>query len=179
MNTILLLALGALLAAATISDCRTRRIPNKLILAGIASGFILQAAAFISGSLLNTTLIAAVLGCLTGLGLFLPFWLLRTLGAGDVKLLAMVGVFLGPQHTAYTALWTMLAGGVLSLTWALCSGVLRQVISNIHAMCVTTLINIQTGGGIKVEAPAKTGRLPYAIAIAVGTLIEVTRTLTS
>lgn len=173
LHLLTMVVLVVLLIAAITSDVKSRRIPNKLILIGLASGFIFQLLPGAQGAK------AAVLGGLTGLAIFIPFYMLRTLGAGDVKLFAVVGVFLGVKPTLYAALWTMIAGGVLSLTWALCTGVLRQVLINLHAMCVTTLINAQTGGGLKVEAPTKTGRLPYAIAIAAGTLVEVARILTS
>lgn len=181
-----LMVLIALLLVAFASDVKTRRIPNKLILVGIALGFLFQLVGenyIIDGDFFALSfgahgLKAALLGGLTGLGLFLPFYILRTLGAGDVKLFAVVGIFLGPQHTLWAALWTMIAGGVLALAFALCSGVLRQVISNIHAMFITSMMQAQTGGGIQMMPPVKTtGRLPYAVAITCGTAFEIARVL--
>jgi prepilin peptidase CpaA len=71
-------------------------------------------------------------------------------------------------------LWTLLAGGVLALGWALCTGVLRRVIDNLNAMLLSTVVRAQCGAGTTVSPPpATTGRLPYAIAIACGTAIEI------
>ncbi len=181
-----LMVLIVLMLVAVLNDIRTRRIPNRLILVGLALGTTFQLVGvdhimdgdFFMLAFGANGIKAALLGGLSGLALFLPFYVLRTFGAGDVKLLATVGVFLGPQHVMYAALWTMIAGGTLSLVWALCTGVLRQVFSNLHSMCITALMNAQTGGSASIPAPVQTtGRLPYAIAIACGAAIEIFRTL--
>jgi len=177
-----LLATATLVGAAVVCDLRSRRIPNVLLGVGIALGLSFQIVALVGGDPFVNPVGAsglgpALLGGLTGLALFLPFYALRALGAGDVKLLAMVGVWLGPQHVAWTAVWTLLAGGVLALLVALGTGVLRQVLANLHAMLVVFLMQTQTGGGLRaVAAPARvTGRLPYAVAIGCGTAIELIR----
>jgi Type IV leader peptidase family. len=54
-------------------------------------------------------------GGLLGLLIFLPFYWLGGMGAADLKLLGLVGVYLGPQGVLYSALYTALAGGVLAL----------------------------------------------------------------
>jgi prepilin peptidase CpaA len=85
---------------------------------------------------------------------------------------------LGPEHVAWAALWTLLAGGVLALFAGLVTGVMRQVLANLHAMLVTSLMQAQTGGGLGMTAPAQTtGSLPYAVAIGCGTAIELTLVL--
>jgi prepilin peptidase CpaA len=174
-----LLALATLVLTAVVCDLRTRRIPNTLVVAGIALGLSFQVVARMGGDLsVNPVgasgIGAALLGGLTGLALFLPLYVLRTMGAGDVKLLAMVGVWLGPEHVAWATLWTLLAGGVLALFAALFTGVFRQVLANLHTMVVVFFMQAQTGGGLGVAAPAQTtGRLPYAVAIGCGTAIEL------
>lgn len=178
-----LLALVTLLLTAVVCDLRTRRIPNTLVVVGIALGLLFQIVARMgSDHFVNSVgapgIGSALLGGLTGLALFMPFYALRTMGAGDVKLLAMVGVWLGPQHVAWAALWTLLAGGVLALLAALGTGVLRQVLANLHTMLVTSLMQARTGGGLGMSTPAQTtGRLPYAVAISCGTAIELTLVL--
>ena len=175
-----LLTLVTLLLTAVVCDLRTRRIPNTLVAVGIALGLFFLIAARMGGdhvvnSVGTTGIVSALLGGLTGLALFLPFYALRTMGAGDVKLLAMIGVWLGPQHVAWAALWTLLAGGALALLVALGTGVLRQVLANLHAMLFTSLMQTRTGGGLGLSTPAQaTGRLPYAVAIGCGTTIELT-----
>ena len=43
-------------------------------------------------------------GWLVGCALFLPWFLLRGMGAGDVKLLAALGAWLGPRDALWIAL---------------------------------------------------------------------------
>ena len=88
--TVLNLCVGALLTLACISDLRTRRIPNVLT--------FLRRAARSCFTLITGGLNAAgwsLAGCIVGL-LLLPIFALRGMGAGDVKLLAAVGAWLGP-----------------------------------------------------------------------------------
>lgn len=180
-----LLALAALLLAAMVCDLRSRRIPNVLVATGVALGLLLQTVAQAGGGLFGNPvgalgLVPALLGGLAGLGLFLPLYALRAMGAGDVKLLAMVGVWLGATGVLHAALWTLVAGGVLSLVVALYTGVVRQVLANLRFMLTATLIKVQGGAGLTVEAPARTtGRLPFALAIASGTGVELFRMFTA
>jgi prepilin peptidase CpaA len=176
-----LLALIALVLTAVVCDLRSRRIPNALVASGIALGLFIQTVASAGGGLFSHPagalgLFPALLGGLLGLGLFLPLYLLRAMGAGDVKLLAMIGVWLGAPAIAYAALWTLLAGGVLSLAWALGTGVFGRVLANLRDMFLASWVRVQAGAGVAVAVPTSaTGRLPYAAAIACGTAVEVAR----
>ena len=68
----------------------------------------------------------SVAGCLLGALLFFPMFALRGMGAGDVKLLAAVGAWLGPGQVAMAALATSIAGGVIALAVALGHGYLTD-----------------------------------------------------
>ena len=183
-TALILLAFIALVMAAVVCDLRTRRIPNSLVLAGMALGLLFQTVAPSGGGLFNGVgggslgPAQALLGAATGLALFMPMYALRTLGAADVKLLGMVGMWLGAEPVAWAALWALLAGGALALAVAVGSGVMRQVLNNLHDMLWYSLLRIQTGQDMSVGAPNRTtGRLPYALAIACGTTVEVVRQL--
>ena len=183
-TALILLAFIALVMAAVVCDLRTRRIPNSLVLAGMALGLLFQTVAPSGGGLFNGAdggslgPAQALLGAATGLALFMPMYALRTLGAADVKLLGMVGMWLGAEPVAWAALWALLAGGALALAVAVGSGVMRQVLNNLHDMLWYSLLRIQTGQDMSVAAPSRTtGRLPYALAIACGTTVEVVRQL--
>jgi len=81
----------ALAVVAAISDLLTGEIPNPLILAGAALGFVL--------SVLNAGSpgpLMSLAGFGLGMLLLLPGYLLRFTGAGDVKLMATLGIFSGP-----------------------------------------------------------------------------------
>jgi prepilin peptidase CpaA len=93
------------------------------------------------------------------------------MGAGDVKLMAMVGSFLGASATFGALIATVVTGGVLALAFAVCSGRLMRLVQNVTMMFRGTLLTFATGvGGLTVHGGPSAGRMPYGIAIAVGTI---------
>ena len=171
--------LTALLGAALWHDLRSRRIPNRLVLCGSLAGLLLNALIPASGGLFDPAfgglgLLTALAGAGAGLALLLPMYLLRALGAGDVKLMAMCGAFLGPQGVLEAALLTCLAGGVLALAAALAGRRLRRVLKNTCDMLLGTLLHSLAGGVASIAPPPEaSGRLAYAFAIASGTGLQI------
>jgi len=172
--------LWILLAAASWTDLRVRRISNKLVLAGALSGVVLNTVLPEGSGLFGVLpgglgFLNALGGLAAGLGVLLPLYLLRAMGAGDVKLMAMIGAFLGPASTLGAVLMTFLAGGILALAVALWKGVLRSTLANIRFMMLHTMIKAMSGQGTQIDAsPASaTGKLPYALAIAAGTVAQI------
>lgn len=167
--------LALLLIIGVVSDARHRRIPNVLVLATLLAGFLFNALGPQGGAngLYSTEPGAlggwlALAGAFTGLLLFLPFYLLRVLGAGDVKLMAAVGAFAGPAATVNLALFVLLAGGVLALARLLLFPGKELVRANLVAM----LGRMRPGAkGPGFDAATQTAwRMPYAVAIALGVL---------
>ena len=107
------LVFSTILVVAAIGDLRTRRIPNKLV--------AVLAVAGIAYSVVRVPVLPGLLqaggGLLAGLACWLPFYALGWLGAGDVKLYAAAGAWLGPARAAEGALVGALFGAVLSLIW--------------------------------------------------------------
>jgi len=97
-DTRISLLFGRLLGAALI-DMNSYRIPNLLVLAGAGIG-ILYNTAFAPS--LGLASVAA--GMTMGLALLLPFYLLRAMGAADVKLMAMTYASIGPWDTFFWVL---------------------------------------------------------------------------
>jgi prepilin peptidase CpaA len=140
MNTVSWMVLGGLVASAVATDLSQRRIPNPLILLGLFLGVALAtAAAGLQGSL------DSLAGAAAGLALLLPGFALRWLGAGDVKLMAVIGSFVGLPGVLWVALYTGIAGGALALAVRWSAG--------------------------RIPMVDGTTRLPYAVAIATGTAI--------
>lgn len=169
--------LGSLLMLAVYHDVRSRRIPNRLVFFGAVVGLVLNTllpagAGFFTSSPGALGLLSALGGLALGLALLMPMYAIKALGAGDVKLMAMVGAFVGPQAVFFCMLSSLLAGGVLALGVATCNGTLRQVSSNSYHLVLSSLLRAVTAQRPDIDAPAApSGKLPYAIAIASGTVI--------
>ena len=102
--------LAILVLTAAIYDFRFRRIPNWLNLSGLVLGFGLNAFFFqMHGT------VAAGLGLLCALAIYMPLYLLRGMGAGDVKLMAALGSLVGPGHWFQIFLATAIIGGVAAV----------------------------------------------------------------
>ena len=164
--------LAAFLIGAVVIDLRSRRIPNLLVLAGIAAAFASHAVAIALGlrPLAGPAAWAPLAGVAVGFAVLLPLHLLRATGAGDVKLMAMVGAFVGAPVVLTCTLYTLLAGGLLSLVFMLGRGVAAQTLANVRFMLTDWALRASTGQGARLAPLQVTAaRLPYAVAIALGT----------
>jgi len=155
-------------AVACATDIRSSRIPNLLTFSAILAGLLFHALLPQGGGL---TL--ALLGMVAGLLVFFPIFALGAMGAGDVKLMAALGAWLGWQPVIYVALYGAVAGGILALALALWRGYLRTAAQNIKSLLTFWAIE-----GIKplpaLTLEAGTGlRLPYALPIMVGLLVTL------
>jgi len=100
---------------AVLEDLRRRQIPNWLTGAGILVGLV--CGAWKSGW---TGIGMAALGAATGFLLFLIFYILGGMGAGDIKLMSAFGALLGPSGSIIAAVIAAIAGALLAgavLVW--------------------------------------------------------------
>ncbi len=171
--------LGSLLLGATLSDLKSHRIPNKLVLTGLFSGLLFsflapQAFSFVEAGVESGGLTRAFAGCLTGLALLLPFYALRALGAGDVKLMAMIGAFFSPTAIVSIVLLTFITGGLLAVLMALKKNVFLQMVSNLRQMAIGSYFKLALHEMPTFsEGPPSAAKMPYAVAIASGTFIYI------
>ncbi len=160
--------LFALLLVASISDCRSYKIPNWLTFGG--SAFALIYSVFVPFSP-QLGFGWALGGFALGLSLMLPLYMLGMMGAGDVKLMAMVGAFLGMTHTLYAVLFVFVSGGLAALVYALWHQSLLRMAGNIKLSLTSMLFS--TMGGMRPQMPVlgneSIGKLPYAVSITLGT----------
>ena len=151
----------ALIGYAALSDVRTRRIPNKVVAILAALGFAFSV--YYVGGLSGPVRSAAGLG--VGLACWLPFYALRWLGAGDVKLFAAAGSWLGVTRAIEGALIAGLAGAGLALVWMVWTYGARRTAS--------TLSVATAAPGILLPDEASRRRkrtMPYGVALAIGAL---------
>ena len=102
--------LVALLLLAAVIDWRTYRIPNWLTVSGMVVGLLYNSI----GPSPASGFWLALAGLGVGLVMLLPLYVLRVMGAGDVKLMAMVGAFLAVPGVIYAALYSLIAGGIVA-----------------------------------------------------------------
>ncbi|MEG1768355.1 MAG: A24 family peptidase [Comamonas sp.] len=161
------LTLLALLLAAAICDLRTRRIPNRLTVGGATAALLFSLVAPHHGG----GLLWALGGLGLGLALMLPLYLLRALGGGDVKLMAMSGAFLGPEGTWQAVIFVFVVGGLLAMGYALWHRVVGKLLRN--SLKTVQLLSMTVAAGIRPDARASSaqsvGTLPYGVSIALGT----------
>jgi prepilin peptidase CpaA len=159
------LFLFVVLAACT--DLRSRRIPNVLVLVGLCCAMTLH---LLSGNAWSP-LMMGLGGAAAGLGLFLPLYVIRGMAAGDVKLMAMVGSFVGPVLALKIGMVTFMIGGLMGLGVIAWNGLAGQAASKAVSL-LRPLLARWTGRPAPARdvAPASLGKLPYGLAIALGTI---------
>ncbi|MGD0732928.1 MAG: prepilin peptidase [Terracidiphilus sp.] len=143
------------LAVATFTDLRNRRIPNWLVLPFLVAGIVVSP--WRPDWHINGHGLWYGLGqSFAGLGLAfliygLLFWM-GGMGAGDVKLSVALGAWIGPYQLFIALVVTAMAGGIMVLCWAIAGGFFKDLF---------------TGKGDHLKR-----KMPYAPAIAVGTLVS-------
>ena len=149
-----------LLVGACVTDLRSRRIPNGLVLALVLGGIGYSMATMAPLAALGY----ALGGGVVGLALWLPFWLMRVLGAGDVKLAAASGTWLGIAGILEASLLAAVVGGLLAV-WALSrQGGLSAAVTRFGGWMLAS----RAAGAIAPEVTPKERRIPYGLAIAAG-----------
>lgn len=148
-----------LLGVAVVSDIRRHRIPNLLILVGLALGLAGQT---YSGGV--SGLGDGLLGILICFALFLPMYAVGGMAAGDVKLMAMVGSFLPVHYALWAALYSLVFGGLCGFLIVLVHGQMLQTLGRYWLI-------LKARAYLAPSADEAAGKpFPYAVAILLGTL---------
>jgi len=131
---------------ACLFDVSTSRIPNKLTFTTAALAILFHALTPYGSGFSH-----AAFGLLVGLVVFFPMFALGAMGAGDVKLMATVGAWIGATSILNVALYGSVAGGVLAVIVALRRSYLKKALANVKMLLmfwwVVSLI-LLCGGGV-------------------------------
>lgn len=156
-------ALMILLAAASVVDLRSRRIPNLLVGFGLCLGF-----GFAWSAMGLPGLWFALKGAAAGFALFFPLFLLRAFGAGDVKLMMVVGSLVGAGDAIVIAAIALVASGVLALGSSIAARRLHGMFSNLKSTVFALASrDFELASGL---AQATAYRVPFAIPVLIGAL---------
>ena len=167
-NNILIIFLGVILFVAVTIDLRTQRIPNLLTFPAVALTLIYYS--ITNG--LNGFLFSAA-GLLLGISLFIIPYLLDGMGAGDTKLMGVVGGVLGAKGVFYAFLLSAIVGGIYAIILTL---IYRQYFRGFYKKQLVALKNFLLTRKYIPEpedADFKKPRLCYGLAIALGTGIYI------
>ncbi|MFP5204607.1 MAG: prepilin peptidase [Acidobacteriota bacterium] len=158
-------------AIATATDLRSRRIPNWLVFPFFAAGVGISV--WMRGwHGFGNSLEGAALGLLLYGALF---WV-GGMGAGDVKLCTAIGAWIGPQQLFLALVFAALIGGAMAVVWAVSGGFFTELLQG-------TGLLLLGKGRRAADSPASAEtqperrrflrrHMPYAPAIAAGTLLS-------
>lgn len=166
-------------AIASITDLRSRRIPNWLVLP-----FLLLGVGVSTWNQGWHGLGQSAAGMGMGLVVFGLLFLIGGMGAGDVKLFAAIGAWIWPHQLFIALVLVSLAGGVLVLGWAIAGGFMGDLLKGTGDLAfgrkkkpAGTLA--ETTAPEAGKSQPKVGvrkalqrKMPYAPAIAIGTLLS-------
>lgn len=158
------LTLLVVLGIAVRSDMLAHRIPNALTGIAACAGLFIQSLHAGAPGLLG-----ALGGIAVGALFMLPFYLLRGMGAGDVKLMGAIGSFLGPKAVLLAAAATLLIGAALGLARLATHFAPRLKLTQRPALPELEPVAASL-------ASVRKEKFPYAIAIAGGSLISLFQT---
>ena len=159
--------ISVVLVVAACIDGRQLRVPNWLTFPFAAVG--LAYSCFAGGW---QGLLLSLAGLAVGLITLLPLHSIGGMGAGDVKLMAGLGAWIGPVHTLGAFVATALVGGLIAALMMLASGdlirhwVMFQIISH-------EILTIRNPGELAARAAERKKTmtlLPYGIPIAIGSI---------
>jgi prepilin peptidase CpaA len=147
------------------TDFRSRRIPNWLTVSGFVVG-IAANTVFSGWNGLKTSL----LGTLVGLGLLLPFVLLRSLGGGDWKLAGALGAFTGPALLIDLLILSVFVAGMMAVMLVIYEGRVRQTVRNIGHILVSLVTFRLPGERVSLDNPDSL-KIPYGVALALSVVL--------
>ena len=169
MNAPLWVAIPVVLltVVATREDIRTRKVPNLItgpaLLLGVGAHLVFGGTAGALSALAGALLAGAVL---------FPGWLVKWMGAGDVKLMAAAGAWLGFPLSLFAVLAALVAGGLIALVVAVRRGILGRSLRGAARLIPGLAARIGHPGPPREESGLY---FPFALAILVGSIFALWR----
>jgi prepilin peptidase CpaA len=159
---------SAILVFAAVVDWRKLKVPNWITFPLVASGWIYSTFCFGWEGLL-----ASLAGTLVGLGLLLPLYAIGGMGAGDVKLLAGVGAWIGASMTLYAFCFSAVVGALIALGMVIYKRKWQHHTAQFWAILMEILVVRDPNALSAIAAERKSTMLllPYGIPLAIGTIV--------
>lgn len=156
-----------ILAVCVITDLKSRKIYNKVIFPGLLIAF---ASHMLLGGFQD--LLSSLIGFVVGfVVLFIPY-LMGGIGAGDVKLLALIGALMGSSFVLYTSIYMALAGGFIALVLLVKEKKLWSFLKSLPYILCGSRFGVKIS--VTEEGSLLSSTIPYGVAIAVGAILALT-----
>lgn len=156
-----------ILAVCVITDLKSRKIYNKVIFPGLLIAF---ASHLLLGGFQD--LLSSLIGFVVGfVVLFIPY-LMGGIGAGDVKLLALIGALMGSSFVLYTSIYMALAGGFIALVLLVKEKKLWSFLKSLPYILCGSRFGVKIS--VTEEGSLLSSTIPYGVAIAVGAILALT-----
>jgi prepilin peptidase CpaA len=152
-------------AIAGYTDYRCRRIPNWLTVPAFFLGIALNSVAR-GWAGAKYSLLGAGLGLL----ILFPFVLVRSLGAGDWKLIGALGAFLGPHNLISVLFVTVLVAGLMALIVVIWKQRFVQTVRNIGRMLAAMMSLHLPGKEVSLDNP-ESSKIPFGVAAAISVIL--------
>jgi prepilin peptidase CpaA len=159
--------LSVILIVAAVIDGWLLKVPNWLTFPLVFAGW--TAGAYCHGF---GGLAWSMAGTVVGLGLLLPAYSIGGMGAGDVKLMAGIGAWIGATATFYAFCVSAIIGGVIAVAMVLIHRRWHHHVQQFFAIVdeILTLRNPEALSAIAAQRKSSMRLLPYGIPIALGTI---------
>ena len=154
-----------LVSIAAVYDFRWRRIPNWLTGSGAIAGLTVNMALFGMAGLAGSAK-----ALVFGFAVYFVLYILRAMGAGDVKLMAAVGAIAGPERWFAIFLITSLVGGITALAVVLVRKRFVHTLWNV-AFVFSQLLQMRSPALAREELDVQSEKamtLPAGVRIAAG-----------
>ncbi len=159
--------LFSLVAVCLFTDLSERKIYNKVVLTGTVLALILNLFQYgLTGGLFFT-----LTGFFTGIFLLILPFILGGIGAGDVKMLGMIGAFVGYSRAVEVLLAGAAVGGVLAVIQVMRHG---GSLRRLRRVLLSFFMFIFTGKSVylcRPEEEENPSAIPYGAALGAGVII--------
>lgn len=159
---------SAVLIFAAYIDGKQLKVPNWITFPMVLTGLVYQTIAY--GW---TGCQASLLGIACGLACLLPLYSIGGMGAGDVKLMAGIGAWLGVATTWNSFLVTVVVGALMAVVMVMWSGRIRHHVTQFFhiAFEIFTIRDPKKLFAIAKERKSTMFLLPYGIPICIGSIM--------
>lgn len=164
MQLLIPITLAIILAYSIYTDLRFGKVYNYVTLPAAGVGFLLNVASRGADGA-----VFSIEGWALGIGLFLLPFVFGGMGGGDVKLLAAIGAFLGPELVFKCFVFTAVVGGAIAIFLLLRRRRLGSTVNNL--LC--SLYTIYSSRSYAGSSEAGRTSFPYAVAIAIGGFLVI------